>query len=213
VYWVGPLALTFPTFFFRCVTDLRLQFGGAESSFMLTLITGGARSGKSSFGQSLCQEGKQVVYIATALPSDQEMRARISKHRSSRPASWLTVEEPIAVAEVAGRHASNTDIVLIDCLTVWFSNLLFEWRNDAPHTIERKAQEQIAELISISKRGNVIAVTNEVGSGIVPESFVARQFRDIHGFINQRVAQAADAVYLLVSGIPLRIKPSPGVPQ
>ena len=200
-------------FLFRCATDLRLQFGGADSSFMLTLITGGARSGKSSFGQSLCNEGKQVVYIATALPCDQEMRARISRHRASRPAWWLTVEEPIAVADVAGRHASSTNVVLIDCLTVWFSNLLFEWRNDDPLLVERKTHEQVAKLISISKRGNVIAVTNEVGSGIVPESRVARQFRDIQGFINQQVAEAADAVYLLVSGIPLLIKPSPGVPR
>jgi adenosylcobinamide kinase / adenosylcobinamide-phosphate guanylyltransferase len=180
---------------------------------MLTLITGGARSGKSSFGQSLCHEGKQVVYIATALPCDQEMRARITRHRASRPAWWLTVEAPIAVAEAADRHASGANIILIDCLTVWISNLLFEWRNDDPLTVERKAHEQIAELVSISKRGHVIAVTNEVGSGIVPESDVARQFRDIQGFINQQVAKAADAVYLLVSGIPLRIKPSPGVPQ
>jgi adenosylcobinamide kinase / adenosylcobinamide-phosphate guanylyltransferase len=180
---------------------------------MLTLITGGARSGKSNFAQSLCLQGTEVVYIATALPCDQEMRARITRHRASRPAWWLTIEEPIAVAEVAGRHASSRNVILIDCLTVWFSNSLFEWRNDSPLVVERKAHEQVAELISISKRGNVIAVTNEVGSGIVPESSVARQFRDIQGFINQRVAEAADAVYLLVSGIPLLIKPSPGLPQ
>jgi adenosylcobinamide kinase/adenosylcobinamide-phosphate guanylyltransferase len=177
---------------------------------MLTLITGGARSGKSSFGQSLCHEAARVVYIATALPADDEMRARIKKHQECRRPGWLTVEEPIAAVEAAARHVPQTDIVFIDCLTVWLSNLLFEWRHHELTTIEARAREQAAQLICASKHGNIIAVTNEVGSGIVPESAVARQFRDIQGLVNQQIAHAADAVYLVVSGIPMQIKPTLG---
>ncbi len=180
---------------------------------MLTLITGGARSGKSRFGQSLCYEAARIVYIATALPGDDEMRARIKKHQESRPPGWLTVEEPIAVAEAAARHAPQADIVFVDCLTVWLSNLLFEWCHHELTTIEARALEQAAQLICASKRGNIIAVTNEVGSGIVPESAVSRQFRDIQGLVNQQIAHAADAVYLVVSGIAMRIKPALSGPQ
>jgi adenosylcobinamide kinase/adenosylcobinamide-phosphate guanylyltransferase len=175
---------------------------------MLTLITGGARSGKSRFAQSLCREATRVVYIATALPCDEEMRDRIARHRASRPAEWATVEEPIAVAEVATRHVDQTSILLIDCITVWLSNLLYEWRDRDFSSVEQRVSDQTAQLIDISQHGNIIAVTNEVGSGIVPESAVARNFRDIQGLVNQQIAQAADVVYFLVSGIPARIKPA-----
>jgi adenosylcobinamide kinase/adenosylcobinamide-phosphate guanylyltransferase len=177
---------------------------------MLTLITGGARSGKSTFAQSLCKGGASVVYIATALASDDEMCERIARHRSSRPSCWRTVEEPLAVPDVVRAHASGSDFILIDCLTLWLSNLLFEWRDSDPATVERRACEEARELTEASTQGRVIAVTNEVGSGIVPESSVARQFRDIQGLINQQIARAADAVYLLACGIPMQIKPNAG---
>jgi adenosylcobinamide kinase / adenosylcobinamide-phosphate guanylyltransferase len=174
---------------------------------MLTLITGGARSGKSSFGQSLCRDAR-VVYIATAIATDEEMCARIKKHQESRPASWATVEEPIEVAKAIACHVEEADVILIDCLTLWLSNLLFEWRDQDLTSVERRARA--AKLINLSKRGNIIAVTNEVGSGIVPESLVARQFRDIQGLVNQQIARAADVVYLMISGIPMCIKPAAG---
>jgi adenosylcobinamide kinase/adenosylcobinamide-phosphate guanylyltransferase len=177
---------------------------------MLTLITGGARSGKSTFAQSLCEGGATVVYVATALAIDDEMRERIAKHRTSRPVSWHTVEEPLAVPGVVRSHASKSDFVLIDCLTLWLSNLLFEWRKNDATTVERKACEQARELAEASNQGTVIAVTNEVGSGIVPESSLARQFRDLQGLVNQQIARAAETVYLLTSGLPIRIKPAPG---
>jgi adenosylcobinamide kinase/adenosylcobinamide-phosphate guanylyltransferase len=177
---------------------------------MLTLITGGARSGKSTFAQSLCKGGARVVYIATASASDDEMCERIARHRSSRPVCWRTVEEPLAVPDVVRSHASGSDFILIDCLTLWLSNLLFEWRDSDPATVERRACEEARELTEASTQGRVIAVTNEVGSGIVPESSVARQFRDIQGLINQQIARAADAVYLLACGIPMQIKPNAG---
>src|SRR6185437_2885412 len=137
---------------------------------MLTLITGGTRSGKSTFAQSLCKGGASVVYIATASASDDEMRERIARHRSSRPICWRTVEEPLAVPDVIRAHASGSDFILIDCLTLWLSNLLFEWRNSDTATVERRACEQARELAEASTQGRVIAVTNDVGSGIVPES-------------------------------------------
>jgi adenosylcobinamide kinase/adenosylcobinamide-phosphate guanylyltransferase len=177
---------------------------------MLTLITGGTRSGKSTFAQSLCKGGASVLYIATASASDDEMRERIARHRSSRPVCWRTVEEPLAVPDVVRAHASGSDFILIDCLTLWLSNLLFEWRDSDAATVERRACEQARELTEASTQSRVIAVTNEVGSGIVPESRVARQFRDIQGLINQQIARAADAVYLLACGIPMQIKPNAG---
>jgi adenosylcobinamide kinase/adenosylcobinamide-phosphate guanylyltransferase len=177
---------------------------------MLTLITGGSRSGKSTFAQSLCEGGASVVYIATASASDDEMRERIARHRSSRPICWRTIEEPLAVPDVVRAHASGSDFILIDCLTLWLSNLLFEWRDSDPAAVERRVCEQARELAEASTLGRVIAVTNEVGSGIVPESSVARQFRDIQGIVNQQIARAAGAVYVLTCGIPIQIKPHAG---
>jgi adenosylcobinamide kinase / adenosylcobinamide-phosphate guanylyltransferase len=161
----------------------------------------------------LCEQTERVVYIATAVAGDDEMRERIARHQASRPAFWITIEEPLKMTEMAARHVDHASIVLIDCLTIWLSNLLFERRSDEPAKIEREALERTTNLIAASKRGNIIAVTNEVGSGIVPESPVARQFRDLQGFVNQQVARAADFVYLIVSGIPMRLKPAPGVSQ
>ena len=174
---------------------------------MLTLITGGARSGKSTFAQSLCPPHAHAVYIATAVPIDDEMRERIAKHRATRPASWHTVEEPVAVPSVVEAHAVESDFVLIDCLTLWLNNLLLEWRDKPFATIESKASDEARALITAARRGTVVAVTNEVGSGIVPEPPLARQFRDLQGFVNQQMACAADKVYLLTCGIPIQIKP------
>jgi adenosylcobinamide kinase/adenosylcobinamide-phosphate guanylyltransferase len=173
---------------------------------MLTLITGGARSGKSTFAQSLCATDARVVYIATASADDDEMRQRILLHRESRPGFWLTIEEPVAVPAAVAKHSASVDFVVVDCLTVWLSNLLYEWRVYEMAAVQQKTMQQADELITASRTGKVIAVTNEVGSGIVPESPLARRFRDLQGFMNQRIARAADNVYLVVSGIPLPVK-------
>ena len=175
---------------------------------MLTLITGGARSGKSRFAQSLCRDAAQVVYIATALPSDTEMQARIAHHQRNRPATWQTIEEPLNVPEAVARHAPQADIILIDCVTIWVSNLLYESCDSDFIAVEELAMAEIGKLIEAAKLGNVLAVSNEVGSGIVPASEVARRFRDIQGMVNQQLALASESVYLVVSGIPVRIKPS-----
>lgn len=176
---------------------------------MLTLITGGARSGKSTFAQTLCENAGRVVYIATARPDDPEMHTRVARHRRSRPASWTTIEEPVSVAEAVSRCAGGADFVLIDCITLWVSNLLFDWRDSDENELESKVRQQVSSLVRASQGSvNVIAVTNEVGSGIVPESAVARHFRDLQGFVNQQLAQSADRVYLVVSGIPMSLKPA-----
>jgi adenosylcobinamide kinase/adenosylcobinamide-phosphate guanylyltransferase len=173
---------------------------------MLTLITGGARSGKSRFAQALCNGAETVTYIATARADDNEMRRRITRHQELRPPSWLTIEEPLAVADAVGRSTPTSTLILIDCITIWLSNLLFEWRSETESQVEENAREQVSRLVEASRTAQLIAVTNEVGSGIVPDSAVARQFRDLQGFVNQQLAQSADSVYLVVSGIPVRIK-------
>ena len=170
---------------------------------MLTLITGGARSGKSRFAQSLCREAGRVVYVATAVAADEEMCTRIARHRLPRPPSWMTIEEPIDLPEAARRQVEETDALLFDCITLWISNLLYQWRDEIQSKVERNAAHCAARLIEASTRGNIIGETNEVGSGIVPESTVARNFRDLQGLVNQQLASAAETVYVVVSGIPI----------
>lgn len=177
---------------------------------MLTLVIGGARSGKSRCAQSLCAEGARVTYIATARIEDDEMRARIARHRKDRPAGWLTVEEPLAIADAVRVHAPEMDFILLDCLTIWLSNFSWERRHCSAEELERVASEEIACLLAASACSHLVVVTNEVGNGIVPESAVGRSFRDLQGLVNQQMARAADFVYLTVAGIPVPIKPAGG---
>ncbi|HEU0173890.1 MAG TPA: bifunctional adenosylcobinamide kinase/adenosylcobinamide-phosphate guanylyltransferase [Blastocatellia bacterium] len=181
---------------------------------MLTLILGGARSGKSRYAQSLCGRSAQVVYIATAradeIESDQEMRERVARHRSDRPASWRTVEEPLDLPR-AIREAPVEAVLLIDCVTLWISNLMWEHRGQAAPAQENQILEQVDDLILASRRravdaGEIIIVSNDVGGGLTPEHPVGRAFRDLQGFANQRLAQAADKVILIVAGLPLPLK-------
>ena len=172
---------------------------------MLTLITGGARSGKSTFAQTLCDRSSRITYIATATAGDDEMRTRIERHKLSRPAHWATVEEPLRLAETL-EQCGNSDLVLIDCLTIWLSNLLFELRDLIAEEIEQRVNARVADFLQSADGRDVIAVTNEVGTGIVPNSALARLFRDLQGVVNQQVAARAHSVYLLVCGIPLQIK-------
>lgn len=174
---------------------------------MLTLVIGGARSGKSKFAQSLCPGEARVAYVATARGDDEEMRARIAHHRARRPAEWLVIEEPLALASAVCRAAEAAEFVLVDCLTIWLANLWWEHRDCPPAEIERLAFEQIDAVSAAAAGGAVILVTNEVGGGIVPDTAVGRGFRDLQGLLNQRAAAAADRVFLTVAGIPLQIKP------
>ena len=179
---------------------------------MLSLVIGGARSGKSRFAQSLCSQSARVVYLATSRAEDSEMAERIRRHRADRPATWITVEEPLAIAAAVEREAANCDIVLLDCLTLWLSNFCWEHRDTPQADLEIAVRAEMASLAATAAASHVVAVTNEVGCGLVPDSPVGRLFRDLQGFLNQQVACAADWVYHVVAGIPVTIKKPVGRP-
>jgi adenosylcobinamide kinase/adenosylcobinamide-phosphate guanylyltransferase len=164
----------------------------------IVLIGGGSRSGKSRYALDIARgRGNRLGFIATARPLDDEMRERILLHRQERGEDFTTIEEPIALASVIHRHSSEFDAIVVDCLTLWLSNI-------ATSDIEPATAKLIeASLASLAQ---VILVTNEVGCGIVPDSAVARRFRDDAGRLNQRVAEAASEVYWMVFGCALRVK-------
>lgn len=171
----------------------------------LIFITGGARSGKSKLAVRLAKEsGGKVAFIATARAEDEEMVERILLHRRSRPKEWTTIEEPIDVASAIAM-AHGHDVVIIDCLTLLLSNLMFA--SNSPNETDRILND-VKELAEAARgfEGTVIVVSNEVGMGIVPENELAREFRDLAGTANQIIAGAADEVYVCFSGIPIRIK-------
>jgi adenosylcobinamide kinase/adenosylcobinamide-phosphate guanylyltransferase len=170
----------------------------------IILFTGGARSGKSSRAEQYAQRlERPVTYLATAEAGDDEMHARIAHHRQSRPADWATVEEPLAVAAALERIAPGT-VVLLDCLSLLVTNLMLAHEADPEPVIE---QELTTILANTRQRElSLIVVTNEVGLGVVPEYPLSRAFRDLLGRANQRVAAAADEVYLAVCGIPVELK-------
>lgn len=164
-----------------------------------TLILGGARSGKSRFAQALAEQGKgPLVYVATAGAYDAEMEERIERHREDRGGRWETVEEQYDLADVIARH-SGPGTMLVDCLTLWLSNLMLGERDVGAAT------EGLVAALKACDR-HVILVSNEVGSGIVPETPLGRAFRDEAGRLNQRIAAQADAVALVVAGLPLWLK-------
>lgn len=164
------------------------------------LITGGARSGKSSFAEKrTLSYGTPVLYIATAQAFDEEMENRIQLHQQRRGDEWRTISEPLAIANIL-TSLDRQGACLVDCLTLWLSNLIF-----AEEDIS-KATSSLIEAIA-ARRDPVILVTNEVGGGIVPENALARRFRDEAGRLNQIVAEAVDEVYTCISGIPLKLKP------
>ncbi len=169
----------------------------------ITLILGGARSGKSRYAQQLASVCEKVTFIATAQPSDDEMRERIERHRQERPANWSTVETLVDLDLVIVRHSSLSEVLLIDCLSLYAANLMSAERNN-----EDKIQERVNGFCRALKsaESSVIVVSNEVGSGVHPSHPSGRFFRDLLGRINQQVAQEADHVLLMVAGIPLSVK-------
>jgi adenosylcobinamide kinase/adenosylcobinamide-phosphate guanylyltransferase len=168
------------------------------------LILGGAKSGKSSQAQKLAEAwGGRLVYLATAQAGDREMRARIARHQAQRGAAWRTVEEPLEL-EAALREADGPDaVLLVDCLTLWLSNLVLGANLSDAEVAERG--EALAALLP-ALRARVILVANEVGLGIVPENALARRWRDLAGSLNQRLARACDTVLLVTAGLPLALK-------
>ena len=166
----------------------------------ITFVLGGARSGKSSFAEKLVENsGLQPVYLATGRAFDKEMESRISIHRDRRGSEWQTVEEPLDLVGALEKHAGHDRFVLVDCLTLWITNLMMAEQNIAAET-----ETLIAALSPLS--GPVVFVSNEVGLGIVPENQMAREFRDHAGFLHQAVASVADEVYFMAAGLPLKMK-------
>ncbi|MBF0573944.1 MAG: bifunctional adenosylcobinamide kinase/adenosylcobinamide-phosphate guanylyltransferase [Desulfamplus sp.] len=180
----------------------------------ITLVIGGCRSGKSNYALSLANQisGKSKIFIATSVPTDKEMEERVIKHRIERGKEWITVEEPIEISGAiknfninnnsTDKNFISADVILIDCLTLWVSNLMFNNFDD------KKIAAIIQEFQDTLKSSSlpILLVSNEVGMGIVPENGLARRFRDIAGMVNQKIAQTSDQVIYMVAGIPMIIK-------
>jgi adenosylcobinamide kinase/adenosylcobinamide-phosphate guanylyltransferase len=168
----------------------------------ILLITGGARSGKSKYAEQRAEElGARRLYIATAEAKDEEMAQRIAEHKKRRGNDWATVEEPVELSAALLAQRGRIDCALVDCLTIWLSNLLL-------HRDAEVAGDKVENLVETlpGLDFHVVLVTNEVGWGIVPDNRLARQFRDLAGWANQRIAAAANEVVLTVAGIPMILK-------
>lgn len=182
----------------------------------IVMVTGGARSGKSSFGEELLKKSSgKKGYIATATPFDDGMKERIKKHQNSRPKAWQTFELPYEISSHIDKISKRCDIAILDCITVFSSNILFEkeydWEKISYEKIlvlEEKIIDEIQQIIEKARVYNLdlVIITNEVGSGIVPGNRLSRVYRDIAGRINQKLSELSDEVYVTISGIPLKLK-------
>jgi adenosylcobinamide kinase/adenosylcobinamide-phosphate guanylyltransferase len=171
----------------------------------VTLILGGARSGKSRRAEAIaCSLSESPIYIATAplINNDHEWLARIERHRNERDCRWQLIEEELKLTEVLKEHGESKNTVLVDCLTLWLSNLIFAGKN---------IEQEVVRLCDLLPRltGNVILVANEVGMGLVPESPEGRAFRDAQGQLNQRLAVLVDRVEFIAAGLPICLKEEP----
>ena len=180
------------------------------------LITGGARSGKSRYAQELAlKTGKPVLFVATAEPGDEEMRPRIENHRKSRPASWNTLEATWGLGNRIKQDGGEAEVVIIDCITLLVNNILGKHGDQTGENIdfpaaEKEVNSEISQLAECIRTVDAffILVTNEVGTGLVPANKIGRLYRDLLGRANQLLAAEVDEVYLMVAGLPLRIKPA-----
>ena len=166
----------------------------------LTLVLGGARSGKSRHAERLAmQSGREPIYVATAQVLDDEMARRIAAHRARRGPAWRTVEEPLDLVGTLQHECAPERIVLVDCLTLWLSNLMVAGR-----AVEAESARLLAALPGL--KGPLVLVSNEVGQGIVPDNVMARKFVDHAGFLHQGIAEQADAVVFMTAGLPHHLK-------
>jgi adenosylcobinamide kinase/adenosylcobinamide-phosphate guanylyltransferase len=174
--------------------------GTTQSLPPVTLVLGGARSGKSNFAERITvAHARGCVYVATAEVGDDEMAERVRQHQARRAAHWRTVEAPLALADAIVAETEQGAAVLVDCLTLWLSNLMAAGRDP-----DRESDALIRGLGQAG--GPVVFVSNEVGLGIVPDNALARAFRDHAGRLNQRIAEVANAVFFVAAGLPLRLK-------
>lgn len=182
----------------------------------IILVTGGARSGKSSFAESLCiKQNNKTAYIATSVAFDDEMKNRVKKHQESRPKSWKTYEKYKDIYSIVEELNKNHDTVIMDCVTLMVNNLMFthgievdEATSEELNELENYIREQITKLLEAVKKTNLyfVIVTNEIGMGIVPENKLSRIYGDFVGRANQLIASYSNEVYFVVSGIPMKVK-------
>ena len=178
---------------------------------MITLILGGARSGKSSFAEQIAQKrgGDEVIYLATAEARDKEMKKRIKHHQKTRNKKWKTIEEPLFLGEVLS-SISSQKVVLLDCITIFITNHIFSDSTDSEKinydNKEDIIMDEVKKIIKKSKDKDIVLVSNEIGMGVVPSTKLGREFRDIAGRVNQFLAKKADEVYLTVAGLPVELK-------
>jgi len=180
------------------------------------LITGGARSGKSCFAYKLALKlGEPVLFVATAVAGDEEMRHRIEEHQQARPAAWSTLEATTDIGSQITQKIGRAKVVIIDCITLLVSNIFSQYSDQASEQIdalliEQKVTNEISKLVECINHADAsfIIVTNEVGLGLVPANRVGRLYRDLLGRANQMLAEHADEIYLMVAGIPVQIKPA-----
>ncbi len=173
----------------------------------IVLVGGGARSGKSRFALEYAEARfTRRAFVATAQPLDSEMAERISQHQQDRGPGWTTIEAPLELVSALSRETGEFEVLVVDCLTIWLSNVLL----DAERNVEEEIDRLVQCLTDHGASCSLVLVTNEVGSGIVPDNEVSRKFRDLAGVLNQRVAQAADEVYWMAFGIPVAVKTASG---
>jgi len=174
-----------------------------SSSHRSLLVLGGARSGKSRYAQTLAEgSGLDLMLIATAQAHDDEMEARIARHRADRDERWSLIEEPLNLAAQISGRAKEGRLIVVDCMTLWLSNVMLAGRDT------EAMQEGLAGVIA-KAQGPVILISNEVGQGIVPSTPLGRAFRDAQGRLNQRLGQVCSDVVLVSAGLPLQLKPAP----
>ena len=168
------------------------------------LVIGGAKSGKSRIALDMCKGlEKKKIFLATAQALDEEMKERIERHRKGRGGDWITIEEPLRFAETIRELDRPNTVILLDCLTLWMSNLFMKY-GDSLQSVEESIKGLIEQLINI--KGIIILVNNEVGMGIVPENETARKYRDTAGSLNQRIAALACKVVVVIAGMPVLLK-------
>ncbi len=179
---------------------------------MIHLILGGARSGKSSYAESLAilaaeSSNKTISYLATAIAQDDEMKARIKRHQLDRPKDWKVIEEPLLLTEKLNQLNDNNQLIIIDCMTLWITNWLCLNEGDGVNNLSSWEQEKSTFISQLKKsKATILIVSNETGSGIIPLGTLNRQFVDHAGWLNQEIAQVSQQVTLVVAGLPLELK-------